>query len=234
MYPSWTMAGRRPLTPDEERRFLHVVRGLEPRDRLLATMQWQTGFRISETLSLTVGSVMRDGTILDVIGVAPRYLKGKRGTTRRVPLLPESRRALEAYLAHLGRSLIPTPDLPLFLSRKGSPDGTARPLCRESARRILMTVFEAAGISDDGRLGTHTLRKTWASNVYAAGDHDIMLLRAALGHKNVSTTQRYLEVDADAVLAAIRAVDFTRRPRHPEPAPSPFRTVLATRQPAAA
>lgn len=211
------MAGRRPLTPEEERRFLHVARGVEPRDRLLVTMQWQTGFRISETLSLTVGSVMRDGTVLDVIGVAPRHLKGRRGTTRRVPLLPESRRALEAYLGHLGRGLILTPDLPLFLSRKGNPDGTVRPLSREAARRIVMGVFEAAGIKDDGRLGTHTLRKTWASNVYASGDHDIMLLKAALGHKNVSTTQRYLEVDGEAVMAAIRGVDFTRRARRQNP-----------------
>lgn len=221
------MAGRRPLTPEEERRFLCVVRGLEPRDRLLATMQWQTGFRISETLSLMVGSVIRNGIILDVIGVAPRHLKGRRGATRRVPLLPESRRALDAYLRHLGKGLILTPDLPLFLSRKGNADGSARALGREAARRILMGVFDAAGIVDDGRLGTHTLRKTWASNVYASGDHDIMLLKAALGHKSVATTQRYLEVDQDAVMTAIQGVDFTRRPRHQTPTPALFPATIS-------
>jgi len=228
------MAGRRPLTPQEERRFLHVVRALEPRDRLLATIQWQTGFRISETLSLTVGSVIRDGVILDTIGVAPRHLKGRRGTTRRVPLLPESRRALEAYLGHLRRGLILTPDLPLFLSRKGNPDGTARALGREAARRILMGVFAAAGIMNDGRLGTHSLRKTWASNVYAAGDHDIMLLKAALGHKSVATTQRYLEVHADAVMAAIRGVDFTRQPRRLATTPTTCPSALDAAQTIAA
>jgi len=108
------MSGRRPLTPLEERRFLRVVRQLCPRDRLLATLQWQTGFRISETLSLSVKSVLRDGAVLDMIGVSPRHLKGKRGSTRWVPLLPESKRALIRHLGHLQRCLILSPDLPLF------------------------------------------------------------------------------------------------------------------------
>lgn len=70
------MAGRRLLTPAEERQLLRVTRELAPRDRAIITAQRMTGFRISEILSLTVGSVLRDETNVD----APRHMKDKRGT----------------------------------------------------------------------------------------------------------------------------------------------------------
>jgi integrase len=154
------MAGRRPLTSLEERQLLRVVRRLSPRDRALITAQWMTGFRISEILSLTVGSVFRNETIVDKIGVAPRHLKGKHGNTRWVPVLPELHQALESWIAHMRRRWAVTADLPLFLSRENDPDGMPRPLSRDSARRILHVALQRAGIANDGRLGTHTLRKT--------------------------------------------------------------------------
>jgi hypothetical protein len=52
------MAGRRSLTSIEERLLLSVVRGLPPRDRCLITAQWFRGDTISESLSLTVGSIL--------------------------------------------------------------------------------------------------------------------------------------------------------------------------------
>ncbi len=210
------MAGRRPLTHEEERNLLTVVRGLNPRDRALVTTQWFTGFRISEVLSLTVGSVLRNGKLVPKIGVAPRNLKGGYGRTRWVPVLPELGRALESYLAHLRRRFVLTPDLPLFLSRQDNPDGTARAINRESARTVIRGAFAKAGIEDDGRLGTHSLRKTFAKNVYAHSGRDLMILRAALGHSSVAVSQKYLEVDEDEVMRAIAKCDFTRRrKKHP-------------------
>lgn len=90
------MAGRRPLSHSKERQLLRVVRALAPCDRALVTAQWMTGFRIWEILSLTVGSVLRDEMVVDKIGVAPWHMKGKHGSTRWVPVLPELRRALES------------------------------------------------------------------------------------------------------------------------------------------
>jgi hypothetical protein len=77
-----------------------------------------------------------------------------------------------------------------------------------------------ARVQDDGRLGTHSLRKTWARRVYRASGNDIITVKAALGHADVSSTQRYLDPDEGKVWAAMRRVDFTRRPRRqswPEP-----------------
>ena len=216
------MAGRRPLTPIEERYLLQTVRQMAPRERALITAQWMTGFRISEILSLTVGSVLRDQEIVERIGVAPRHLKGRHGTTRWVPVLPELRRTLEAWLNQMGRRWVLSPDLPLFLSREDNPDGTARALSRDSARRIIRSAFKKAGVTDDGRLGTHTLRKTWARNVYRNSGNDIMVLKAALHHSDVSITQQYLETDREAVDQAIRRCDFTRQRRQTAHKVTPF------------
>jgi len=207
------MAGRRSLTQDEERRLLRAVRAMEPRDRALVTAQWMTGFRISEVLSWTVGTVMRNGVFVSKIGLPPRSMKGGYGKTRWVPLLPELHRSLESYIGWLERRLIISPDLPLFLSRECDAEGNARALSRDMARHIIKDAFARAMIEDDGRLGTHTLRKTWARKVYEASGHDILVVSAGLNHSSIAITQKYLEPDEEEVMAAMMSCDFTRGPR---------------------
>jgi integrase len=219
------MAGRRPLTRIEERALLKVVRKLSPRDRALVTTQWLTGFRISEVLSLTVGQVSRAGEILPKIGIAPRNLKGGYGTTRWVPVLPELRRALEKHLWWLGLKFQLEPKLPLFPSRKPTSTGEVRPIARARAHALLKSVFARAGVADDGRLGTHSLRKTFARSVYVASGRDLMVLKRALGHSDVAVTQKYLEVDEDRVASAIARCDFTRKPRKVASPPPPVAVI---------
>lgn len=207
------MAGRRSLTQEEERRLLRAVRAMGPRDRALVTAQWMTGFRISEVLRWTVGTVMRNGALASKIGLPPRKMKGGYGKTRWVPLLPELHRALESYLGWLERRLILSADLPLFMSRENDAEGNARALSRDMARHIIKDAFARAGIEDDGRLGTHTLRKTWARKVYEASGHDILVVSAGLNHSSIAITQKYLEPDEAEVMAAMMSCDFTRGPR---------------------
>jgi integrase len=207
------MAGTRALTTDEERQLLRTVRRLCPRDRALVTLQWFTGFRIREVLSLTVGSILREGEITDTIGIQPRFLKGNRGGTRWVPVLPEMRRALRYLLWWLRLKYEVSPSLPLFPSRQRNADGCVRSICRMQAYEIVTRAFTTAGIVNDGRLGTHVLRKTFARKVYENSGRDLLVLKAALHHSDVRTTERYLEVAEDEVLAAITRSDFTRHRR---------------------
>lgn len=207
------MPGRRPLSIPEERKLLRALRRTPARDAALVTAQLMTGFRISEILSVTVGQVWRDGAVLTRLGIAPRKMKGGYGRTRWVPILPTLRRALERHLHCLARRYELTPDLPLFLSRQSEPDGSARALSRESAHRIVHAAFRRAGIVNDGRLGTHTLRKCWVRATYLGGHRDIHLLCAALQHSSVAVSARYLEVDAEELERAMRAIDRSRAPR---------------------
>lgn len=205
------MAGRRPLTRAEERQLVQTIRRLSARDHALVACLWWTGFRISEVLSLKVGQVWRAGCMADRIGIAPRHLKGKRGRTRWVPILPELARALDRQIRSLARRHELDEGMPLFLSRETDDERRLRALHRCQAHRIIRRAFQRAGIVDDGRLGTHSLRKTFARRVYEHSGRDLMVLKHALGHTDVAITQKYLEVDEDAVMAAIQKTDFTRR-----------------------
>ena len=57
------------LTPDEVRRLCEGCRGRQrDRDALLILLLFQTGLRISEALSLTVGHLNRQPSALEVLG----------------------------------------------------------------------------------------------------------------------------------------------------------------------
>ncbi len=184
---------------------MRAVRAMAPRDRALVTAQWMIGFRISEVLSWTVGTVMRNGALVSKIGLPPRQMKGGYGKTRWVPLLPEQRRALESDIGWLERRLILSPDLPLFMSRENDAEGNARALSRDMARHIIKDAFARAGIEDDGRLGTHTLRKTWARKVYEASGHDMGIPESDIGQLIKSGTIPSLTLASGAVYVRFAA-----------------------------
>jgi integrase len=150
---------------------------------------------------------------VEKIGIAPRHLKGRRGRTRWVPVLPELARALQSHIGHLRRRFELNPDMPLFPSRKLGPDGSLRPLSSDAARCMLHRAFAKAGILNDGRLGCHTFRKTWARHVLKNSGNNVAVVKTALCHSSLDVTQRYIEIEEDEVIAAIRGCDFTRRPR---------------------
>lgn len=213
------MAGCRPLTRPEERRLLSVVRRLPPRDRALITTQWFSALRISATIGLTVGQVWRHNALVAEIAIPPRNLKGKRGRTQRIAVTRELARALTHQLWWLRLKYKLTPELPLFPSRQAGPDGGVRPLTRIQAHTIIKHAFARAGILDDGRLGSHCLRKTAAAKAWAHCK-DPLVLRDLLGHADLRTSQLYLDSNESAVRAALLAGDFTRRPRsHKLPQP---------------
>lgn len=61
-----------------------------------------------------------------------------------------------------------------------------RPVTRVQAHSIIKAAFAAEGIENDGRLWTHTLRKTFARSVYKNSGNDIIVLKAALNHSDVA------------------------------------------------
>jgi len=186
---------------------------MRPRDGCLVTCQWMTGFRISEVLRITVATVLKAGEIVSKIGLAPRQMKGGYGKTRWVPVVPELKRAIQRQIGWLRLRFELTPDVPLFPSRESDEAGGFKPLSRDMARHIVKGAFAKAGIEDDGRLGTHTLRKTWAARIYRNSGNNILLLSAALNHASVVTTQRYLSVTDDELMTAMQRCDFTRGSR---------------------
>lgn len=212
------MAGRRPLTHQEERALIRIARKSDPRTRALVTTALFTGYRGFEVVSLTIGQVWRNGAVVSKIGITPAHRKGRRGHTHWVPVGRELARALEHYLLRRMKEEADTPlaaTAPLFVSRKHRKEGGGlRGITRRHAYRIVCAAFARAGIKDDGRLGTHTLRKTFAKKVFALSGNNLIVTRDALGHSSAATTEKYLEVSREDVELAILRGDWTRRPRH--------------------
>lgn len=119
--------------------------------------------------------------------------------------------------------------MPLFPSRKSGPGGRLRAISRVQAHNIIKAAFAAAGIEDDGRLGSHSLRKTMAQNCHRHS-RSPLIVKAILGHSQISSTMAYLEADAVEIQAAIASCDFTRRPRKVVPQ----ETVVVVKSPGAA
>jgi integrase/recombinase XerC len=179
----------RPVSEDQARGML-AEPGLDPdredweaaRDEAVLTLLYGCGLRISEALSLK----RSDAPLPDALRIL-----GKGSKTRIVPVLPAVREATEAYLAEVPFAL--GPDEPLFRAKRGGP---------LSPRHVQATVQTLRG-----RLGLppsatpHALRHSFATHLLGAGA-DLRSIQELLGHASLSTTQRYTQVDAAALLSA--------------------------------
>jgi len=187
--PKVRASAPRPVSEDQARGML-AEPGLDPdredweaaRDEAVLTLLYGCGLRISEALSLK----RSDAPFPDALRIL-----GKGSKTRIVPVLPAVREATNAYLAEVPFAL--GPDEPLFRAKRG---GALSP------RHVQATV---QGLR--GRLGLpasatpHALRHSFATHLLGAGA-DLRSIQELLGHASLSTTQRYTQVDAAALLSA--------------------------------
>jgi site-specific recombinase XerD len=201
-----TTAGRRfppePLTRRELGRLLRTY-GRSPsgrRDRALVVLLWRTGLRVSEALDLYPKDIDREhGTV--------RVLRGKGGRRREVAIDALALEFLDGWLP-IRRRLGITDRAPLFCTIDRRCRG--RRLHDSQVRQSLRRHARKAGI--DKRVHPHGLRHTLAFELLMEGV-PLGVIRAQLGHTQLSTTLRY--VDHLAPAQAIRVV-------HQRPAPSLF------------
>ena len=177
----------RPVTEDQAQGLL-AEPALDPdredweaaRDQAVLSLLYGCGMRISEALSLK----RSDAPLSDLLRIT-----GKGGKTRMVPVLPAVRDAVDAYLAEL--PFVVDAEAPLFRAKRG---GALGPRHIQATVQILR-----------GRLGLpasatpHALRHSFATHLLGAGA-DLRSIQELLGHASLSTTQRYTEVDATALL----------------------------------
>jgi integrase/recombinase XerC len=179
----------RPISEDQARGILAEPH-LDPdregweasRDEAVLTLLYGCGLRISEALSLRRADAPLGSTL---------RILGKGSKTRIVPVLPQVAAAVAAYVAEM--PFVLEADEPLFRAKRGGP---------LSPRHVQATV---QGLR--GRLGLpdsatpHALRHSFATHLLGAGA-DLRSIQELLGHASLSTTQRYTDVDAAALLSA--------------------------------
>ena len=121
--------------------------------------------------------------------------------SRSIPVNADGRRAITEIVDwHREKYRRINATRPLFPSRHNS--GTV-PMHRQTAHAILKNAFMEAGLN--GHIATHSLRKSFAQRLYDKTG-DIYLVQELLGHRNISTTQKYLGVNYADAKAAVEAI----------------------------
>ena len=195
------MKGTRPLDNDEIRSVSTSFTGTyQVRNRGLFMLGVSTGGRISELLNLHIGDVYQNSKAVTDLLFEKSVVKGGE-VSRAVPVNRDGRLAIEEIvLWHRQHYKNTDESRPLFPSRHKS--GTV-PMHRQTAHEILKKAFIAAGLN--GKLATHSLRKSFAQRLYDKSG-DIYLVQELLGHRNISTTQKYLGVNYADARAAVESI----------------------------
>ena len=195
------MKGTRPLDNDEIRRVSACFTGTyQVRNRSLFMIGVSTGGRISELLGLRIGDVFQNRKSVSDLLYGKSIVKGKE-VSRTVPVNADGRKAIDELVNwHREHYRTIASKRPLFPSRHNA--GTVA-LHRQTAHEILKTAFIEAGLN--GHIATHSLRKSFAQRLYDKTG-DIYLVQELLGHRNISTTQKYLGVNYADAKAAVEAI----------------------------
>ncbi|MDE0634747.1 MAG: site-specific integrase [Candidatus Poribacteria bacterium] len=186
------MKGTRPLTNNEIRRVIAAFDGtFEVRNRSLFLLGVSIGGRVSEMLAIKIKDVWQNDKPVTDFQFDRAIVKG-RETSRTIPVNRDGITAICDVIAwhkqHFGDI---DPSRPLFPSRKKSDDKIVAAK-RQAVHKILKDAFIKAGLN--GKLATHTLRKTFAQRFYQKVG-DIYMVKELLGHKNVTTTQAYIGIN---------------------------------------
>lgn len=176
---------------------------LERRNKTIFYLNANTGFRISELLSLNIGNVMNEkGTIIREIYLKKSNTKGK--VSGRSGFLNDNiLKMVEEYIDHYytKKGLEPRRDLPLFISRKGVR------LCSRQCLVFYRAMFKELEF-DMAITGSHTARKTYARKVYHAVGKNILDLKHAMGHSSLNSTAQYIQFDNENVHNALANLDI--------------------------
>lgn len=180
----------RPISPDEAVTLAADIAQtaregwIGARDWAVLLLLYGAGLRIGEAMGLT-GATLPLGDTLRVTG--------KRGKMRQVPLLPQVRAAIEAYVDQCPHPM--TRDEALFRGARGGP------LSPALIRRAVQGARGRLGLSD--RTTPHALRHSFATHLLGRGA-DLRSLQELLGHASLSSTQIYTQVDAAHLLDIYR------------------------------
>ena len=192
------MRGSRPLREDEIEALLRAMNGpYAPRDRALVQLGANLGLRSQNLVALEVGHVWHRDAPRRFLRLPARVMKARRGHV--LPMNETAGQAVTDLIAwKIQRGEPVDPGSPLFRSRQGGHISTRRAL------QILTTAADTAGLA--AGVGTHSLRKSMASRLVEAGV-SLPVIKEALGHRHLTSTERYIGIGVDALENGMRALD---------------------------
>lgn len=176
------------LSQDEVRAVLDAVE--KQRDRVLITIAYACGLRVSEVATLKVGDI--DGKRMLV-----HVRSGKGRKDRLVPLAASLLELLRVWWQ------VMRPSEWLFPGMKPGAHVDTRTI-----QRAVQLAVKNAGIKK--KVTPHTLRHCFATHLLEAGT-DLRILQSLLGHSRIATTFRYHHVSRADVTATRSPLDLLKR-----------------------
>jgi len=159
------------------------------RDETIILTSFYAGLRAKEIAALKVGNVFyEEGDVRTQFILSAAQSKG--GHTRTVYLNQRLRKALGDYGAI---KYVAEPQRPLFESQKGG-HFSANTMCQ-----LFLDIYKAIGLKD---ASSHSGRRTYITRLANKGV-GVRLLAELAGHSHISTTQRYIDVNADQLSSAV-------------------------------
>ena len=188
------MAQAKTLTDRELKKVLNFISCHKHAARnraMLLTTHW-SGMRVGEVAALLIGDVMNgDGTIKSEVRLLAEQTKGKHA--RAVFISDKLRKELATYL-----SFINTSDLtkPLFYTQKRAG------FSANTLTQHFHWLYKQAGITG---ASSHSGRRSFITALASKGV-GVRVLMALAGHRNISTTQAYIDVNDEMKRAAVELI----------------------------
>ena len=152
------------------------------RNKSIVYLLYGCGLRVGEALDLRVSDFSDEFTKITVLG------KGKK--ERELHLLPIIKDQITQYISDCPYN--PVGSNYIFFGEKGgrlNPD-----VFRKTIRKLKMELCLPSFTSP------HSLRHSFATHLLASSGGDLRTIQELLGHKNLSTTQRYIKVDMNHLM----------------------------------
>ena len=176
------------LSIEEMDRLLAQPSGKNPkdvRDRAMLELLYATGIRVSELISMKVSDV----------NMKLAYIVCRDGGRERIiPFGRKAGKALEQYLHTARDILLKGQDTnTLFTNCSGSP------MSRQGFWKLIKCYARKAGITSE--ITPHTIRHSFAAHLVENGA-DLHAVQEMMGHSDISTTQIYVNLNANRVREA--------------------------------
>lgn len=152
------------------------------RNYSIMTTLFGTGMRVSELCNLQAVDIMFELNAINIIG------KGDK--QRKVPMSETLRKILLKYFKMRNEYI---DEKKLFQSRYFFITQRATPMTRDNIEWLFIKIRQYYNL-DIGRFSPHTFRHTFAKNFLLNGG-DIFSLQKILGHSNIETTKKYIDLN---------------------------------------
>jgi len=176
---------------DKQRILAYVAKHTHSvRNRSMLMLSWLAGMRVGEIAALRFEDVVdASGEVRNQIQLSAKQTKGNEART--VLISTQLKQELTNYTNTYKTT--PNPQLPFIASKTGKAF-SANGLCQR-----FIKLYVAAGVD---KATSHSGRRTFITNLANKGVN-VRVLAELAGHKHISTTQRYIELNEEVLKAAV-------------------------------